>query len=275
MPRFPTRSNRGLPSLRDVGLVAMPRIWPTGRASSAPTASVSAPAAALDAWTPLGPGNIGGRTRVLVIDRTNPDVMIAAGVSGGIWKSEDAGASWRPVDGNMANLAVNSMAMSSTRSNVLYAGTGEGYFREIVRGTGLPLRGGGIYRTADGGETWSFLASTGGADFHWVNDLAFSPANDRRLYAATRTGVFRSQNAGDSWTNILSTTVMGGCLDLAIRTDRSDDVLFASCGTFEQATVYRALDAGGGATFVEAPGQRHRARHRCVRVRRLAGHPGW
>ena len=201
--------------------------------------------------------------------------MIAAGVSGGIWKTEDAGASWRPVGQDMANIAVNSMAMSSTNTKILYAGTGEGYFREVIRGTGLPLRGGGIYKTTDAGETWTFVASTSRADFSWVNDLVFSPANNRRLYAATRTGVFRSQDAGDSWTNILPTTVMGGCLDLAIRTDRSNDVLFASCGTFQQATVYRALDAGGAATFVEAPGQRHRARHRCVRVRRLAGHPGW
>lgn len=188
---------------------------------------------------------------MLLIDPTNPDALIAAGVSGGVWKTADAGASWRPVGQDLANIGVNAMAISPTNAKVLVAGTGEGYFREVVRGTGLPLRGGGVFKSVDGGETWQFVASTNGSDFYWVNDLVFSPASDRRLYAATRTGVHRSLDAGETWTTILPTTVNGGCLDLAIRADQSADVLFASCGTYEQATVYRTLDAGGAAVFLE------------------------
>lgn len=197
----------------------------------------------LDTWQFLGPGNIGGRTRVLVIDPAQPMVMYAGGVSGGIWKSDTGGGRWKPIGDELANIAVNALAMHPLNHRILYAGTGEGYFREEVRGTALPLRGNGIFMTADGGDTWSQLASTNTPDFHFVNDLVISSHDPSRIYAATRTGVWRSSDAGGSWTRVVATTVKGGCLDLAFRDDTANDYLFASCGTFEQATVYRSTHA--------------------------------
>ncbi len=194
-------------------------------------------------WRFLGPGNVGGRTRVLLIDPVDPNVMYAAGVSGGVWKSFTGGTQWTPVGDDLTNLAVNTMALHPTDRNVLYAGTGEGYFREEQRGTALPLRGHGIFVSRDGADTWTQLPSTTGQDFHWVNDLVFSTDDPSRVYAATRTGVWRSKDAGTTWSNVLPVTVKGGCLDLAFRGDTGGDYLFASCGTFEQATVYRTANA--------------------------------
>lgn len=196
-------------------------------------------------WTFLGPGNIGGRTRTLVIDPADPSVMVAGGVSGGVWKTVNAGERWEPVGDGMANLAVNSLAMDPRDHSVLFAGTGEGYFRENVRGTGLPLRGAGIFVTRDAGATWRQLASTATIDFQWVNDLAISAHDSSRIYAATRSGVWRSSDAGQTWKNVLPATVTGGCLDLVMRTGQDGDYLFASCGTFEQATVFRSTHAEG------------------------------
>jgi photosystem II stability/assembly factor-like uncharacterized protein len=208
------------------------------------TASESAnPSGSALTWTSLGPGNIGGRTRTLVIDSNDPNTMYAGGVSGGVWKTIDGGDHWQPIGDELANLAVNSMLMDPRDSRVLYAGTGEGYFREEVRGTGLPLRGNGIFVTRDAGATWQQLASTANEDFQFVNDLAISSHDSNRIYAATRSGVWRSIDGGQQWTRVLSTTVKGGCLDLAMRIDTDNDELFASCGTFEQATVYRATRA--------------------------------
>lgn len=194
-------------------------------------------------WRFLGPGNIGGRTRVVIIDPVDPRVMYAAGVSGGIWKTRSSGASWEAVGDRLANIAVNSMALHPTDRNVLYAGTGEGYFREEQRGTALPLRGNGIFISRDGAETWTQLTSTTTEDFHWVNDLVISTHDPSRVYAATRTGVWRSIDAGTNWTKVFATTVKGGCLDLAYRGDTAGDFLFASCGTFEQATIHRTANA--------------------------------
>jgi len=192
-------------------------------------------------WDFLGPSNVGGRTRTLIIDPSDPNVMYAGGVSGGVWKTTNGGARWDAIGDELVNLAVNSMAMDPRDHNTLYAGTGEGYFREEVRGTGLPLRGNGIFVTRDAGATWQQLASTANDDdFHWVNDLVVSVHDSNRIYAATRSGVWRSTDRGDHWTAVLSTNVTGGCLDLAMRADSDGDYFFASCGTFDQATIYRS-----------------------------------
>jgi photosystem II stability/assembly factor-like uncharacterized protein len=201
-------------------------------------------------WHFLGPGNVGGRTRVILIDPADPRIMYASGVSGGIWKSRSGGELWEPVGDDLTNIAVNSMVLHPVDHQILYAGTGEGYFRESERGTALPLRGNGVYVSRDGAETWTQLASTASNEnFHFVNDLAISSHDPNRVYAATRTGVWRSTDAGTSWTNVLPTTVKGGCLDLAFRGDTSGDFLFASCGTFDQATVYRTQNAETGAAW--------------------------
>jgi len=201
--------------------------------------------ARLPAWEYLGPGNIGGRMRGFVIDPTDPDIIYACGVSGGVWKTTDGGASWGTATDQLANIAFNSLAMNPANPDVLYGGTGEGYFREEARGTGLPLRGAGIFVTEDAGATWSRLPSTETEDFYWVNDIVVSRADPRRIYAATRTGVWRSADEGATWTKVLATSAKGGCLDLASRSDTSSDFLFASCGTFDQATVYRCPAAEG------------------------------
>ncbi|HEX7153825.1 MAG TPA: hypothetical protein VF618_20215 [Thermoanaerobaculia bacterium] len=196
----------------------------------------------LGTWQYLGPGNIGGRTRVLVIDHSDNNVMYAGAVSGGIFKTTNGAVSWTAIGDDLANLTVNSLAMHPTDPRILYAGTGEGFFREEQRGTALPLRGNGIYITRDAGATWTHLASTSTEDFHWVNDLVISRHDPRRIYAATRSGVWRSGDEGATWTRILPTTVKGGCLDLAARTDQPADYLFAACGTFEQATIHRTTN---------------------------------
>ncbi len=200
-------------------------------------------------WRFLGPGNIGGRTRVLVIDPTQPKIMYTGGVSGGIWKTYTSGLQWEPIGDDLANIAVNSLVMHPTDRNTLYAGTGEGYFREEVRGTALPLRGDGIFVTHDAGETWTRLPGTDTSDFHFVNDLVISRQDPSRVYAATRTGVWRSGDGGSTWRRTLPSNVTGGCLELAHRGDTSGDYLFASCGTFEQATVWRAKNGESDAPW--------------------------
>jgi hypothetical protein len=207
--------------------------------------------AVLDTWTALGPGNIGGRTRVVRYHPAQHNVIFAAGVSGGLWKSDDNGTTWRLIAAGLVNLAINSLAIDPRAPDVMFAGTGEGYFREEIRRTGLPLRGGGIFTSRDGGRSWQRLPSTASADFHWVNDLELGVGDSRFLYAATRTGVWRSPDRGESWTRLIETNVRGGCLELAMRPDRSEDVLFASCGSYDQATVYR-ISRGNTDAQIEA-----------------------
>ena len=199
----------------------------------------------LGVWEALGPGNVGGRTRALLIHPTQPEIMYTAGVSGGVWKTTSGGQSWEPLADDIANIAVNSMVMRPDDPDTLYIGTGEGYFREEVRGTWLPLRGAGVFVSSDAGMTWERLESTDNEDFYWVNDLIISTKDPDRIYAATRTGVHISSDGGATWEHDLVSTQKGGCLDLVVRDDLAADRLFASCGTLDQATVYRRKIADG------------------------------
>jgi photosystem II stability/assembly factor-like uncharacterized protein len=199
--------------------------------------------AELSEWVQLGPGNIGGRTRCLLINPRTPEVMYAAGVAGGVWKTTNAGDSWQPLDDLLPNLAVSSMVMDSADPNVIYAGTGEGFSNSDAR------RGAGIVKTTDGGATWTYLQSTSNSDFFFVNDLVISRST-QRIYAGTSTGVWVSSDGGTSWTSSFANPGSAkSCLDLAIRTDKTTDYLLASFGNIQQASVFRNTDAAGAGVW--------------------------
>ncbi len=218
-------------------------------------------------WQELGPGNIGGRTRTLVFDPTDPTIMYSGGTSGGVWKSTDAGASWNVLDDSMASLAITSIVIDPTNPNILYAGTGEGFFG----GTGPAGRGFGIFRTLDAGATWTQLPDTANSFFYYVNELVISANDSNRIYAGTRTGVWRTTNGGDDWELVLAnpdritapdvqnTNGSGvGCTDMAIRTDTNPDVVWASFGSFQPDGLFRSDDGGDTWTQYSVPTQQGR-----------------
>jgi photosystem II stability/assembly factor-like uncharacterized protein len=175
-----------------------PRLWQGVPAST--TLGPSPKLAGLDtsAWQWLGPGNIGGRVRSILCHPTDPNVLWAGGVGGGIWKTVNGGASWAPCDDFLANLAVSCMVMDPTDPNVIYVGTGEGFFNADA------IQGAGIFRTADGGATWTQLPSTANLTFAYINRLAISPTNPLLILAAVAgggftAGVWRSTDGGVTW----------------------------------------------------------------------------
>lgn len=155
-------------------------------------------------WTWLGPGNIGGRSRSLVIHPTNTNTMWLGSVSGGIWKTTNGGTSWQVQDDFMANMAVSTLVMDPNDADTIYAGTGEG------QGLGGDRRGAGVFKTTNGGTTWTQLGSTTGAEWQQVNRLAIHPANSQILLAATDAGLYKTSNAGTSWTQVVN----GGVSDV-------------------------------------------------------------
>lgn len=234
MPQFSTASGQMMPSQAEAAknTANMPELQPF-------------------IWEDLGPGNVGGRTRGLVIDPTNPNIMYSGGVAGGIWKSIDAGASWSPLDDFMANIAVNSLAMDPDNSSILYAGTGEGFFNADA------VRGAGIFKTTNGGTTWTRLAATNTSDFFFVQKVVVSPANSQHVYAATRTGVHRSLDGGTTWTLVLVSNAANGdsgAMDIVMRSDatgQASDYIYAALGTFAQSHIWRNIDAGGAGVWTD------------------------
>lgn len=149
-------------------------------------------------WTWLGPGNIGGRVRSILIHPNNADVMWIGSVTGGIWRTINGGVTWAPLDDFMGNLSVTTMVISPGDPNVIYAGTGEGVF--LVNHVKDLTRGAGVFKSTDGGTTWSQLSSTANGDWYHVGRLAIDPNNSQILLAATASGIWRSADAGATWT---------------------------------------------------------------------------
>lgn len=149
-----------------------------------------------------GPINIGGRTRTILIDRNDPSgkTVWAGSVSGGLWKTNDITEDppqWIVVNDYLANLAVGSMAQDPNNPQIMYLGTGEGFPNfEAVRGIG-------IFKSTDGGDTWDLLSSTDNTIFRFTRDLLVHPVTSH-VYAATREGgVRRSEDGGNTWLKVL------------------------------------------------------------------------
>jgi len=146
-------------------------------------------------WKSLGPGNIGGRTRSLVVHPTNTNTMWAGSVGGGVWRTDDAGVSWRPVDDFLANLAISTIVIHPANPNVLFAGTGEGFSNADA------LRGGGIF-TTDDGVNWRRIPTTDRPEFDRVTRLAIS-SDGKVLLASTPGGIWRSEDAAHvTWARV-------------------------------------------------------------------------
>ncbi|HTO12128.1 MAG TPA: hypothetical protein VMQ51_11190, partial [Candidatus Binatia bacterium] len=201
-------------------------------------------AAFLGSWTPLGPGNIGGRTRAIVVDPGTPTTMYAGGVAGGVWKTTNGGGTWTALtDTLLPNLAVSSLAMDPSNSSILYAGTGEGFFNADA------VRGAGIFKSIDGGASWSQLATTANSNFFFVNKLV--ALSSTTLVAATKTGLWQSVDAGATWVQKMAAS---DCFDIA--KTASAPYILGSCGQFTAgaSAVYRSVDSGATWTPVLGAG---------------------
>jgi photosystem II stability/assembly factor-like uncharacterized protein len=145
-------------------------------------------------WSWIGPGNIGGRIRAILIHPVTKDIWIGS-VSGGIWKSSNNGATWSPVNDFMANLAITCIVVDPINTSIMYASTGEGF------GNSDQLPGAGIFKSTDGGINWNQLASTANDDFTYVSRLSHHPDSSGVLYAATAgvKGIWKTKDGGNTW----------------------------------------------------------------------------
>ncbi len=145
-------------------------------------------------WVSRGPQNVGGRTRSLLIDPFNTNLLFAGSVSGGIWKSTNGGTTWTPLDDFMANLNIQTMVMDPLDHQTIYAGTGE------TTDYGDSLPGSGIFKSTDGGNTWNQLTNT--QNWQRVYRLAMQPNVSGILLAAKDDGIWRSADGGSTWSHV-------------------------------------------------------------------------
>lgn len=167
-------------------------------------------------WTNRGPYNIGGRTRALAIDIDDERTLLAGGITGGMWRSENAGVTWErttPV-GDMPSVTCITQDPRAGHHNVWYHGTGE-WRTNSARFGNTGLLGDGISKSTDGGRSWERLGSTvsgtpqlldRGFDFVWNIVVDRSNTQEDEIYAAVYGGIVRSTDGGTSWTSVLGGT---------------------------------------------------------------------
>lgn len=160
-------------------------------------------------WVELGPSNIGGRCRALIFDKTNPNIMYAGGVSGGLWKSTTSGNSWSQVtyagdaeSNDIPNLNVGAICQDA--AGAIYFGTGEGFYQGYGTGS-RGFEGAGMWKSTDGSNferiesTWSTTENKN--IFVYVNKLVAHPTTAGKVFAATNKGIQMTVDGGATWTN--------------------------------------------------------------------------
>ncbi len=197
----------------------------------------------------------GGRVTAVAGIPNNIFTYYMGATGGGVWKTTDAGQSWKNVsDGHVNVGSIGAIAVSESDPNVVYVGTGSACPRGNVS------IGDGIYKSTDAGKTWKHIGLKKAGQ---VARIRIHPANPDLVYAAVlgnifgqnpERGIFRSQDGGTSWEKVLYIDERTGASDLAMSAT-NPRILFAGMWQVERKPwtlidggekggVYRSTDAG-------------------------------
>lgn len=203
-------------------------------------------------WRFVGP--IGNRAVAVAGEPGNPLVDYLGAASGGIWKTENGGVTWKPVFDHQKVAAIGALAVAQSSPSVVWAGTGETF---LIRPF-YPM-GDGVYRSTDRGDHWQHmgLEATG-----HIGRIVIDPHDPQRVYVCALgqlftpqpdRGVYRTTDGGKTWDHVLSVDDRTGCSDLAM--DPGDpNTLFA--GMWPVLVHPWTIDSGGpsGGVYVTHDG---------------------
>jgi photosystem II stability/assembly factor-like uncharacterized protein len=177
-------------------------------------------------WRCIGPHR-GGRTVGAVGVPQQPNVFYIGVNNGGVWKTTDYGRTWVPIFDDQPTGSVGDIVVSPSNPNIIYVGSGEGLQRPDLS------VGDGIYKTSDGGKTWS---NTGLKDALQIGGMAIDPANENRVFVAAlghpygpnkERGVYRTTDGGKSWQQVLYIDENTGAIQVTIDPKNSSIVYAA------------------------------------------------
>jgi PKD repeat protein len=199
-------------------------------------------------WTERGPNNVGGRTRAVMFDPNDNThtKAFSASVGGGLWKTDNIYGSpveWRAINDYFDNMAITTIAYNPINKDTMYFGTGEGYYNADA------IAGDGIWKSVDGGETWSQLSATTGSAFSYIQKIVVD--SNENIYASTRSGgVRRSTDHGTTWTKVLGSGVTASTNSSADIELASNGDLYAAMGIFAIDGIYKSTNSGTSWTKV-------------------------
>jgi len=193
-------------------------------------------------WRSIGP-NRGGRSIAVAGSAARPLEYYFGATGGGVWKTADGGTTWRPVaDKFLKTSSVGALAVAESNPDIVYVGMGETQLRGNI------IQGDGLYKSADGGKTWSSVGLKG---TQAISRIRIHPKNPDLVYVAalgkpyapgSERGVFRSKDGGKTWERILFHDPKSGAVDLSMDPN-NPDVLYAAL--WEVFRTPHSLSSGG------------------------------
>ncbi len=213
-------------------------------------------------WRMIGPFR-GGRTVAVSGVQGQPNLYFFGSVGGGVWKTTNAGETWDPIFDSQPIGSVGAIAVAQSNPDIIYVGTGEPDFRSDLS------YGNGVYRTTDGGKTWSNIGLR--ASQH-IARIVIDPRDPNTVLVAAvgsaygpgpERGVFRTTDGGKNWQKVLYRDPETGAIDLALDPENSK-VVYASlvydrrppwstyAPTTDHGAVYKSID--GGVTWKQLGG---------------------
>ncbi len=189
-------------------------------------------------WEEMGPNNVGGRTRGLLVDKFNPSRVYSGGVAGGLWVSHNSGEAWERINGGDTLKALAVASITQASNGDIYFGTGEGAYTNFGNGGG-GIPGEGIFKSTDGINFTHLSATLPGNSnstfdgWAHVNRMAADWHDPNVIYAATTGGLMKTVDGGLTWENIINGEGM--------------EVQTASDGTVMAVVnnrLYRSMDSG-------------------------------
>ncbi len=215
-------------------------------------------------WRSIGPVGQGGRVDDIAVRPDDPHTYFVGFATGGLWKTENNGTTFRPVFDTYGTHSVGDLALAPSNPDILYVGTGEANNRQSSS------FGDGVHKSVDGGETFSHIGlretqSIARIVVHPENpDVVWVAANGHLFGPNSERGVFKSSDGGATWNKVLYVDQNTGATDLVI--DPSNpNTLFAALyehrrtaccfvGGGDGSGIWRSDDGGESWNRIEGNG---------------------
>ncbi|HEV7509630.1 MAG TPA: hypothetical protein VGS07_32450 [Thermoanaerobaculia bacterium] len=177
-------------------------------------------------WRLIGPFR-GGRVLTVSGVPGEPEHFYFGSVNGGVWETRDAGRTWQPIFDGQPIGSIGALAVAPSDPRVIYVGSGEADMRSDI------AQGDGMYKSIDGGRTWS---RSGLADSQQIGRVLIDPRNPNVVFVAAlghpygpnaERGVYRSRDGGKSWQKVLGKDESTGAIDLAFEPGKPE-VIYAA-----------------------------------------------
>ena len=208
-------------------------------------------------WRSIGPAR-GGRVLGVTGVRGEPEVYYFGAVGGGVWKTNDAGRTWKPIFDAQPVASIGAIAVAPSNREVIYVGSGEADMRSSISG------GNGMYKSTDSGKSW---ARIGLSESRQIGRILVDPKDESRVFVAVlghaygpnaERGVYRSNDGGKNWQRVFFKDENTGAIDLAFEPGNPQTIYAAMWQTRRPPwSVYAPSNGPGSGLYRSKDGGEH------------------